>query len=188
MASTSEIKKGLVFRYNNDIFVVTEFLHVKPGKGAAFVRTKMKSVTNGKVLDNNFPSGATIDVVAIQYRQFQFLYTDDNGINLMDQETFDQISIPEYLIDFPKLLKEGMNITVLIESATERPLSAQMPDRVALEVTYAEPGVKGDTANNPTKRATLESGYELQVPMFINTGDKIRVETEKGLYVDRVKE
>lgn len=188
MASTSDIKKGVVIKYNSDLFVIIEFLHVKPGKGAAFVRTKMKSVTNGKVLENNFPSGANIETVEVQYRQFQFLYTDEAGINLMDQETYDQISVPEYLIDFPLLLKEGMNVTILMESASERPLSAQLPDKVVLEVTYAEPGVKGDSSNNPMKKATVETGYELLVPMFINEGDKIRIETSEGMYVDRVKE
>jgi len=187
MASTSEIKKGVVIKYNSDLFVVVDFLHVKPGKGAAFVRTKMKSVTNGKVLENNFPSGANIETVDVQYRQYQYLYTDANGLNFMDQETYEQISIPEYMIAFPLLLKEGMDCTILMESATDRPLNVQMPDKVILEIVEADPSVMGNTATNAFKRAKTETGYNVGVPMFVNVGDRIKIETLNGEYVERVK-
>jgi elongation factor P len=187
MASTSDIKKGICFRHNHDIFKVVDFQHVKPGKGAAFVATKMKSVTNGKVLENNFPSGHTIDIVRVERRDCQFLYKEGEDYIFMNTETYDQLPISGNMIDNADLMTEGMMVNVLFAAADETVLSVELPDKIELEVTYTEPGVKGDTATNSTKPATVETGAEVRVPLFINTGDRIRVSSETRGYMDRVK-
>lgn len=188
MANTSDIRKGLCIRYNHDIYKIIEFLHVKPGKGPAFVRTKLKSVTTGKVIDNTFSAGHKIEDVRVETRKFQYLYNDGDFYHFMNVEDYTQISLVESTLDAPQLLKEGEVITVIINSENNMPLSTEMPASVTLEVTHTEPGVKGNTATNATKPATVETGAEVQVPLFINEGDKIVVETEKGTYKERVKE
>lgn len=188
MASTSEIRNGLCINYNNDVYSVVEFLHVKPGKGPAFVRTKLKSVTTGKVVDNTFPSGHKIDIVRVERRTFQYLYKDDMGYNFMDNETYAQISINESMIDRSDLLKEGSQIEILFHAQDEIPLSVEQPQHIVLEITYTEPGVRGDTATNVTKPATVETGAEIRVPIFINEGDKIKIDTKTGSYLERVKD
>lgn len=187
MASTSDIRNGMCMEYNNDIFSVIEFLHVKPGKGAAFVRTKLKSLTTGKVLDNTFPAGHKIDEVRVERRVFQFLYDDDMGYHFMNNETYEQVMLQEEMLPQPDLLKEGMNIDVLYHAEKEIPLTVEMPQYVELEVTYTEPGVKGDTATNTLKPATVETGAEVRVPLFINQGDIIKIECASGNYMERVK-
>jgi len=187
MGSLSEMKNGLCLRHNNDIYKVVEFLHVKPGKGPAFVRTKLKSITNGKVVDNTWPSSHKIDIVRIERRKFQFLYKDDMGFHFMDNETYDQSALNKEMIDNPKLLKEGMNVEVLFDSDNNLPLTLEMPQYIILEVTYTEPGLRGDTATNVSKPATVETGAEIKVPIFINTGDKVKVDTRDGSYVERIK-
>lgn len=188
MATTSDIRKGLCIRYNHDIYKIIEFLHVKPGKGPAFVRTKLKSVTTGKVLDNTFSAGHKIEDVRVETRKYQYLYKDGDFYHFMNVEDYTQISLMQNALDAPQLLKEGEVITVLLNSETGLPLSTEMPASVTLEVTHTEPGVKGNTATNATKPATVETGAEVQVPLFINEGDKILVETEKGTYKERIKE
>ena len=188
MASTSDIRNGLCIRYNNDIYKIIEFLHVKPGKGPAFVRTKLKSVTSGKVIDNTFPSGRKIDEVRVETKKFQFLYPEGDTFHFMNVEDYNQITLEKNTLDAPGLLKEGEVVTVLINAEDEMPLSVDMPATVVLEITHTEPGVKGNTATNATKPATVESGATVNVPLFINEGDKIKVETEKGTYKERVKE
>lgn len=188
MADTSDIRNGLCLNYNNDdVYTIVEFLHVKPGKGNAFVRTKLKSLTSGKVVDNTFQAGHKIDVVRIERRQFQYLYKDDMGFHFMDNSTYEQISLNEDLLEKPELMKEGMEIDVLFHAAKEIPLTVEMPTSVILEVTYTEPGVRGDTATNVTKPATVETGAEIKVPIFINEGDKVRVDTRTGNYLERSK-
>ncbi|PRZ19850.1 elongation factor P [Flavobacterium granuli] len=188
MASTSDIKNGLCIKYNNDIYKIIEFLHVKPGKGPAFVRTKLKSLTNGKVLDNTFSAGHKIDEVRVENHKFQFLYPEGNEFHFMNTETFEQISLNKSILDSPDLLKEGENVMVSINTETDLPLSVDMPASVVLEVTYAEPGIKGNTATNATKSATVETGATVNVPLFINEGDKIKIDTASGSYMERVKE
>jgi elongation factor P len=188
MASTSEIRNGLCIRYNHDIFKVIEFLHVKPGKGAAFVRTKLKSLTTGKVLDNTFPAGHKIDDVRVERKQFQYLYEDENGFNFMDNETYDQIAIDKKMIDNSKFLKEGMTVEVLFEADKNLPLTVDLPANMIVEITYTEPGVKGDTATNAMKNATIETGAEIRVPLFINQGDFVKIDTTSGDYLERVKQ
>lgn len=187
MATTADIRNGLVINFNNDLFQVIEFQHVKPGKGAAFVRTKIKSLTSGKVLDNTFNSGATIYPVRVERREFQFLYQDEAGFNFMDNETFDQVSISEKLVGNADLMKEGQLVEILLNTENDTPLTCELPPFVELEVTYAEPGIKGDTANNPRKAVEVETGARIMVPMFIEQGDKLRIDTRTYDYVERVK-
>ena len=188
MASTSDIRNGLCIRYNHDIYKVIEFLHVKPGKGPAFVRTKLKSVTSGKVLDNTFSAGHKIDEVRVETHKFQFLYNDGEHYHFMNTEDYSQIALSESALDAPNLLKEGEVVTVLINTEDNMPLSVEMPASVVLEVTHTEPGVKGNTATNATKPAKVETGASVNVPLFINEGDKIKIDTATGHYMERVKE
>ncbi len=188
MASTSDIKNGLCIKFNHDIYKIIEFLHVKPGKGPAFVRTKLKSLTNGKVLDNTFSAGHKIDEVRVETHEFQFLYPEGTMYHFMHTESYEQITLQKDILDAPEFLKEGMIVKVIINAETEAPLSVDMPASVVLEVTYSEPGVKGNTSTNATKPATLETGAVVNVPLFINEGDKIKVDTATGSYQERVKE
>ncbi|MGB0981200.1 MAG: elongation factor P [Winogradskyella sp.] len=188
MASTSDIRNGLCIKYNNDIYKIVEFLHVKPGKGPAFVRTKMKSVTTGKVLDNTFSAGHKIDDVRVETHKFQYLYNDGEFYHFMNESDYSQIRLLEAALDNPGLMKEGQVVTILINTEDDMPLSVDLPASVILEVTATEPGIKGNTATNATKPATVESGAVVNVPLFINEGDKIKVETEKGTYKERIKE
>lgn len=187
MASTSDFKNGLTFHFNNDLYTIVEFLHVKPGKGAAFVRTKLKSVTSGKVLDHTFPSGSKVEEVRIERRPYQFLYKDEQGYHFMHQETYEQFFIQKELITGYQFLKDGQECEIVFLADEERPLYCELPPRVELEVTYTEPGIKGDTATNTLKPATLETGAEIRVPLFINEGEMIRVDTRDGSYSERVK-
>ena len=188
MASTSDIRNGLCIKYNHDIFKVIEFLHVKPGKGPAFVRTKMKSVTNGKVIDNTFSAGHKIEEVRVETHKFQFLYNDGDTFHFMNTADYSQIELQKAVLDSPELMKEGEVVTVLINTEDSSPLSVDLPASVILEVTATEPGIKGNTATNATKPATVETGATVMVPLFINEGDKIKVETAKGSYKERIKE
>ncbi|MBO0323289.1 elongation factor P [Muricauda sp. CAU 1633] len=188
MASTSDIRKGLCIRYNHDIFKIVEFLHVKPGKGPAFVRTKLKSVTTGKVIDNTFSAGHKIEDVRVETRSYQYLYPEGDTFHFMNTEDYNQIALPKDNLDAPDLLKEGEVVTIIFNAEDNMPLSVEMPASVVLEVTHTEPGVKGNTATNATKPATVETGARINVPLFINEGDKIKIDTEKGAYMERAKE
>lgn len=188
MATTSDIRNGMCLKFNNDIYKIIEFLHVKPGKGPAFVRTKLKSVTNGKVIDNTFPAGRKIEDVRVETHKFQFLYPEGNTYHFMNTQDYNQITLEKEVLDAPDLMKEGEVVTVIINSEDDMPLSVEMPASVVLEITHTEPGVKGNTATNATKPATVETGASVNVPLFINEGDKIKVGTEKGNYLERVKE
>lgn len=188
MATTSDIRNGLCIKHNHDIYKVIEFLHVKPGKGPAFVRTKLKSLTNGKVLDNTFSAGHKIETVRVETHKFQYLYAEGDDFHFMNTETFEQITLNKNVLDAPDLLKEGENVMVQINTETELPLAVDMPASVILEVTYTEPGVKGNTATNATKPAKVETGADINVPLFINEGDKIKIDTATGSYQERIKE
>jgi len=188
MASTSDIKNGLCIKYNNDIYKIIEFLHVKPGKGPAFVRTKLRSLSNGKVLDNTFSAGHKIEEVRVETHSFQFLYAEGDQFHFMNVESYEQITLDKKTLDAPDLLKEGTVVMIQINTETDLPLSVDMPSSIVLEVTYAEPGVKGNTATNATKPAKVETGASVNVPLFINEGDKIKIDTATGSYMERVKE
>lgn len=188
MATTSDIRNGLCIKHNNDIFSIVEFQHVKPGKGNAFVRTKLKSMTTGKVLDYTFPAGHKIDEVRVERRKHQYLYNDDFGYHFMNNETYEQVSIPEEMIESPGMLKEGGEVEILFQADNNTPLTLELPQYIYLTITYTEPGVKGDTATNTLKPATVETGAEVKVPLFINQGDRIKVDTKTGAYMERAKE
>ena len=187
MATTSDIRKGLCINYNNDIYKIIDFLHVKPGKGPAFVRTKLKSLTTGKIIDNTFSAGHKIDDIRVETRKFQYLYNEGDLYHFMDDETYEPIQLPEAMIDAPQFLKAGDLVTIIMKSDDNTPLTLEMPATVIMEVTHTEPGVKGNTATNATKPATVESGAKVRVPLFINEGDKIKINTETGEYQERVK-
>jgi elongation factor P len=186
MANTSDIRNGLCIKHNHDIYKIIEFLHVKPGKGPAFVRTKLKSLTNGKVLENTFSAGHKIETVRVETHTFQFLYAEGQDYNFMNTESYEQITINKDVLDSPELLKEGEHVMVQINTETDLPLAVDMPASVVLEVTYAEPGVKGNTATNATKPATVETGAQVNVPLFINEGDKIKIDTATWAYIERI--
>lgn len=187
MATTADIRKGLTIKFNHDIYSVVEFLHVKPGKGAAFVRTKLKSLTTGRVLDNTFPSGHKLEEVRVERKVFQYLYQEGDTFVFMDTETYDQMNIPEEQVPGSKFLKDGMNCEILFNTSDDSILSVDLPQADTYEITYTEPGVKGDTATNTLKPATIETGAEVRVPLFINIGDKVKVNIETGAYMERVK-
>ena len=187
MASTADIKNGLCIEYNNGLYTIIDFQHVKPGKGPAFVRTKLRNVESGKVLDNTFTSGHKITTARIERRAHQFLYKDDIGYHFMDSNTYEQVALPDEIIDNADLLKDGQEVEVVYHAETEKALTCELPAFVELQITYTEPGVKGDTATNSTKAATLETGAEIQVPLFINQDEKIKVDTRTRSYGERVK-
>ncbi|MEY2764623.1 MAG: hypothetical protein RLZZ205_1047 [Bacteroidota bacterium] len=185
-ATTADISNGMCFRMDTHIYKVIEFLHVKPGKGPAFVRTKLRNLNNGKIIDHTFNSGVKIDTVRIETREYQYLYKDD-AFNFMNMDDYEQITIPEAMINAPGFLKEGMKCIVMFNAEDDQPMSCDLPTLVEYAITYTEPGIKGDTATNAMKPATLDVGVEVRVPLFINEGDLIRVDTSTGQYHDRVK-
>lgn len=188
MATTADFRNGLCMEMNGEIWGVVDFLHVKPGKGPAFVRTKLRNLRNGRVLEHTFPSGVRIELARVERRPYQFLYKEGDSLyNFMHTETFEQLAIEETLISNPGLLKEGQSVEVMYHVDTDTPLTCEVPSFVELEVTYTEPGIKGDTATNALKRANVETGAEIMVPLFIEAGEKIKVDTRTNRYAERVK-
>lgn len=187
MASTADFRNGLTIEFNNDLYSIIEFQHVKPGKGAAFVRTKLKSVTTGKVIENTFSSGTRVTTARIEKRPHQFLYKDDYGYHFMDSESFEQVTLEQDKIEAHHLLKDGQEVDILYHAETETPLSCELPPFVVLQVTYTEPGIRGDTATSTFKPATLETGAIIQVPLFVDQDEVIRVDTRTNSYSERVK-
>jgi len=187
MANTSDIKNGMCLNHNHGLWQIIEFLHVKPGKGAAFVRTKLKNIETGKVVDHTFNAGTKIDPVRIETREYQFLYNDDMGYHFMNSETYEQIPVEKHLINAPEFLTDGLICKILFDADSERAISCDLPNHIEVEITYTEPGVKGDTATNSLKPATVDTGVEVRVPLFINTGDFIKVDTRTKEYSERVK-
>lgn len=187
MADTSDFRNGLCIEYNDKLYTIVSFQHVKPGKGPAFVRTKLKNLETGKTIDNTFTAGVKITTVRIERRPYQYLYKDDMGMNFMNLESFEQISIDESVVDNADLLKEGQSVEIVFHAEKETPLQVDLPPFVDMEVTYTEPGIKGDTATNTLKQATVETGAIVMVPLFINAGDRIKVDTRDRSYSERVK-
>lgn len=186
MYSTGDFKKGLKIELDGTPFVIVDFLHVKPGKGGAFVRTKIKNLMTGKVLDQTFRSGEKVKRPDLVEREMQYLYREGDNFNLMDNETYEQVALTaEQLGDAVLFLVENMNVNVLFFN--QQPVAVDLPTFVELEVAQTEPGVKGDTASGGSKPATLESGAVLQVPLFINEGDRVKVDTRTGSYIERAK-
>ena len=187
MATTSDIKNGMCLEHNGDTFMVVYFQHVKPGKGNAFVRTKLKNLSNGRVIDHTFPAGHKIQDVRVERRTYQYLYSADERLFLMHSETFEELDLAADDVSGVAFLKEGNPIEVLFHAEKDIPLTCQLPQFVELEITYIEPGLKGDTATNTLTPATVETGANVRVPLFIKLGDRIKIDTEKGEYVERVK-
>lgn len=187
MASTADFRNGLVIEYNNDLYTIVQFQHVKPGKGPAFVRTKLKSIKTGRVIDNTFSSGTKVTVARVERRPYQYLYKDDIGYYFMHLETFEQVHVPDTMIENPEFLLEGESVEVVVHADTETILNVDLPPFVVMEVTYSEPGLRGDTATNTLKQAKVENGETIMVPLFVNTGDKIKIDTRDRTYVERVK-
>lgn len=188
MATTADFRNGMCIEYNGQLYFIIEFLHVKPGKGPAFVRTKLKNVATGKVIENTFNSGVRVTEARIERRNYQYLYKDDMGYNFMNSETYEQLPIDAKLLSNPELLKEGQMVDVVVHAETETVLAVELPPFIIFEVTYTEPGVRGDTSStNSLKPATVDTGATIMVPLFVNQGDKIKVDTRDKSYVERVK-
>lgn len=189
MATTADFKNGLCIEWNGQLWTIVQFLHVKPGKGPAFVRTKLRNLKTGRVLENTFSSGVKIETVRVERRPYQYLYKDELGLNFMHTETFEQISLNPELIENNDLMKEGQIIEIQIHADTETPLTAELPPFVELQVTYTVPGEKGNTASTTAlKPATLETGAEIMVPLFINEGEILKIDTRDRSYSERVKQ
>lgn len=187
MATTADIKNGLCIKFNDKLFQIIEFQHVKPGKGPAFVRTKMRQIETGKVLDNTFSAGHKIEPVRIENREYQYLFEEGENFVFMNNENFEQVNIPQSMVDKRAFLTEGMVCNILFHAEEETPLVVELPMHIVAEVTYTEPGIKGDTATNTMKPATISTGAEIKVPLFIDMGEIIKVDTRTGVYVERVK-
>ena len=187
MATTADIRNGLCIKFNDKISQIIEFQHVKPGKGPAFVRTKMRIIETGKVIDNTFSAGHKIEIVRVENREYQYLYQEDDNFIFMNNENFEQVPIPVKMVERPAFLMEGMICSILYDANDEVPLVVELPMYLVSEVTYTEPGVKGDTATNSMKAATIATGAEVKVPLFIDMGEIIKVDTRTGVYVERVK-
>lgn len=187
MINAQDIKNGVCIRLDNQLYFCIEFLHVKPGKGNTFMRTKLKNVVDGRVLERRFNIGEKLEDVRVERRPYQYLYMDGDDAIFMNQETFDQIPINKEIVSGSAFMKEGDVVDVVTDASTESVLYAEMPIKTVLEVTYTEPGVKGDTATNTLKPATVESGAEVRVPLFINVGEEIEIDTRDGSYVGRVR-
>ncbi|MCI5777742.1 MAG: elongation factor P [Bacteroidales bacterium] len=188
MATTADFRNGMCIEYNDQLYYIVKFLHVKPGKGPAFVRTTLKNVKTGKVIDNTFNSGVKINEARVEHRQYQFTYKDTQGYHLMNSETYEEIVMEESQIPNADLMKEGESIEVVVHAETETVLTAELPPFMSFEITYTEPGVRGDTSSTTSlKPATIETGATIMVPLFVNQGDKIKVDTRDRSYVERVK-
>ena len=172
--------------WNGDVWSIVEFMHVKPGKGGAFVRSKLRNVRTGRIVDNTFRAGEKVEEARVERRTYQYLYQDDLGLHFMNTDTYEQFSLPVESVPGREYIKEGGMIDILFHAETEEPLTTEIPPSVELLVAQTEPGIRGDTATGATKPATLESGAVVNVPLFVNEGDMIRVNTERGEYITRV--
>ena len=187
MATTNDLKNGLVMKIDDQLWQVVEFQHVKPGKGGAFVRTKLRNITSGKVVDRTFNAGAKIETATVDRSDYQYLYQDGEDYVFMDMKTYDQINVPATVVgDAANYMLESQTATIAMNEGN--PLYIELPASVVLEITYTEPGLQGDRSTGGTKPATVETGYEIQVPLFLETGTKIKVDTRTGDYLGRVND
>jgi len=187
MASTADIKNGVVLSIDGQLWSVIEFQHVKPGKGGAFVRTKLKNVVTGKVVDRTYNAGTKIDIENVDRRDFTYLYNDGEGFVFMDASDYDQLTVPATVVgDAANFMLENQAVTIALNNGN--PLYVDLPASVVLEITYTEPGLQGDRSTGGTKPATVETGYEIQVPLFLETGTKVKVDTRTGDYLGRVND
>lgn len=188
MASTSDISRGLIIKLDGSLYKIVEFGENKTARAAAKVWAKLTGVDNNRTIEKTWNSGDAIHPVRVERKEYQYLFKDETGFNFMDNENFEQVSVPESMVDAPQFLKEGSNVSVLFNTETESPMSVELPDKIVLLVTYSEPGMRGDTATRTLKPATVETGGTVMVPLFVNEGELIRVNTKTGEYVERVKE
>lgn len=188
MANTADISRGMIIKLDGSLYSVVEFGENKTARAAAKVWAKLKGVDNSRTIEKTWNSGDTIFPVRVEKRDYQFLYKDETGYNFMDNNTFEQISLAENLIDAPQFLKEGQEVAIAVNTETEQIVSVELPDKIVMLVTYTEPGLRGDTATRTLKPATVETGATVNVPLFVNEGELIRVNTKTGEYVERVKE
>jgi len=186
MPSTSDFRPGLVIKYNSELWTVVEFQHVNPGNWRAFVRTKLKNLKSGKVIENRFRAGEAVEIIRIERKEYQFLYHDGNGYVFMDKETYDQLSVAQEQIgEGAEFLKDGESVDILFNGTDITGI--ELPITVELKVTETVPGVRGDSANAGTKPAKVETGATVNVPLFINEGDLLKIDTRTGGYIERVK-
>ena len=186
MAKASEIRNGSIIRFNGELIQVEEFIHRTPGNLRAFYQARMRNIKTGKLVEYRFRTDEEVDIARVETNDYQYLYEDGNDLVVMDNNTYEQFNVPKSLFGPAiKFLKEGTSLIVAFES--EEPIMGQMPNSAELEITYTEPAVKGDTSSGALKNATVETGAEIKVPLFINIGDKVKVDTATGSYVERVK-
>ena len=188
MASTSDISRGVVLKLDGSLYCVVEFGENKTARAAAKIWAKLKGVDNKRSIEKTWNSGETVYPIRVEKKAFQYLYKDETGFNLMNNETFEQIVLAEEMIDSPQFLKEGAEVAVFINTETELPIGAELPEKIVVRVTYCEPGLRGDTATRATKPATIDTGATVNVPLFVDEGELIRINTKTGDYVERVKE
>lgn len=188
MATTADMRTGLIIKLDGSLYSVIEFGQNKTARAAAKVWAKLKGVDNNRTIEQTWNSGETIFPVRVEKKPYQFLYKDDSGYTFMDTETYEQISVPENMVDAPQFLKDGQEVFVLLNTETEQPMGVELPDKIIMLVTYSEPGVRGDTATRTLKPATVETGATVMVPLFVNEGELIKINTKTGEYVERVKE
>jgi len=188
MANTADISRGMIIKLDGSLYTVVDFGENKTARAAAKVWAKLKGLDNSRSIEKTWNSGDTIFPIRVERKDFQYLYKDDTGYNFMDNETFEQIAMNEEMVDAPQFLKEGQQVSVLVNTETELPMSVELPDKIVLQVTYSEPGVRGDTATRTLKPAKVETGATVNVPLFVNEGELIKINTKTGEYVERVKE
>jgi elongation factor P len=188
MATTADISRGMILKLDGSLYSIVEFGENKTARAAAKVWAKLKGVDNSRTIEKTWNSGENIFPVRVEKKTYQFLYKDESGYNFMDNETFEQITLAETMIDAPQFLKDGAEVFVFINTETDQPIGAELPEKITLQITYCEPGLRGDTATRALKNATVETGAIVQVPLFVNEGEIIRVNTKTGEYVERVKE
>lgn len=187
MATISDLSRGNFVRYNGEIMQIEELQHRTPGNLRAFYQVKMRNIRNGKLAENRFRPGDEIEILRVETKEYQYLYADGESLVCMDNQTFDQIYLDKGLLgDSVKYIKEGVTLIIAFENGTS-PITAETPAHVVMEVSYTEPGLQGDTATRTLKPATLENGTEIRVPLFVNTGDNIKIDTRTGDYIERVK-
>ena len=187
MANTADISRGMILKLDGNLYTVVEFGENKTARAGAKIWAKLKGLDNSRTIEKTWNSGETVYPVRVEKKAFQFLYKDDSGYNFMDNETFEQIALQENMVDAPQFLKDGQEVAVLINTETDQPMSVELPDKIVVKVTYSEPGMRGDTATRTLKPATIETGATVNVPLFVNEGELIRVNTKTGEYVERVK-
>ncbi|MEO8583633.1 MAG: elongation factor P [Flavitalea sp.] len=187
MATTADISRGMILKLDASLYTVVEFGQNKTARAGAKIWAKLKGLENGRSIEHTWNSGDTVFPVRVERKSYQFLYKDDSGYTFMDNETFEQVTLNENMVDAPRFLKEGQEVSLLMNTETELPMSVELPDKIVVLVTYSEPGMKGDTATRTLKPATVETGATVNVPLFVNEGEMIRINTKTGEYVERVK-